>query len=173
MWRVAIGKGVLPLVGQSCHMYHSPVNAGLWSSVSVGTGFASCLLGQCRVITPPRRARAVERVSFLGWPGFVDAGLTFDGACWVSHAPEKYPECLLYVETLARCWFNSGSVFVTLFRHWFSIVSVPPFILNADFILLHCFCDIRPTRVLTIICFSMNVWIVLLILHVKHLYNVF
>ena len=25
----------LPLVGQSCHMYHSPVNSGLWSGVVV------------------------------------------------------------------------------------------------------------------------------------------
>ena len=25
----------LPLVGQSCHMYHSPLNSGLWSGVVV------------------------------------------------------------------------------------------------------------------------------------------
>ena len=46
-----------------------------------------------------------------------------------------------------------------LFRHLFSIGSVPLFTENADFIYnLHCFCDIGPTLVLTIISFYVNVY---------------
>ena len=75
------------------------------------------------------------------WPTVYEAGPTVNQrcpnvscflGCWVSQAPGKYP--LLYTETLARCCFNTESVSVTLFRHWFSIGSVPLFTVNADII---------------------------------------
>ena len=92
----------LPLVGQSCHIYHSPMSSGLWSGVVVvlarrlqrrynivsavdrGLVFAESMQRYHTIVI--RRTRAVERVSFLGWPGIVDAGPTlerrlFGGSC--------------------------------------------------------------------------------------------